>query len=232
MYRAVNNFFIGMFAALSAAWLPALVALITTHGSNIDWGVFSGVYVVASLVFAVIIGGLTMIFESGSSRKPREKFFAAIGLPAMIVSTTYSGGTAIAIAEHKQNDYELATTAREEADIKPAETETISSVANGGSSAYSAAELNDEDAGFGIVEASDPPYALALAEANTLADAKQMAAKLYARFPAAEPEVVRTKDKRFLVVQGASAQSRSDAILAAIELKNAGLKDPQLLRLE
>jgi hypothetical protein len=216
--NAVTNLFIGIFAGLCAALLPKLGALLVAQGSPINLQILSGVYLIISLVFALIVGVLTMIFESGTSHKPRETFMAALGLPALISGTFNTAGSIGALEDTVQERRELATKLRQESDIAVFEAIGISPIAKEGSSGYTIDRLYGENSSFGLgVELNQPPYELVLAEADTVKEARQKADALRERVPTAK--IAHTGDNHFLVVQGAGPQTKSEAILAATEIK-------------
>lgn len=82
--NALLKFFIGFIAGICTAFLPRLTAALSVSGKTTSLNFFDITYVVISLFFAVLIGGVIMILEWGVARKPRDTFMAALSIPALI----------------------------------------------------------------------------------------------------------------------------------------------------
>ena len=72
--RHVANFGIGALAALTAALFPKLLPVLVGTGVRTELVWFTGTFLVASLVFAALVGAVVAVFEADHPRPPRQTF--------------------------------------------------------------------------------------------------------------------------------------------------------------
>jgi hypothetical protein len=84
--RRFGHFVVGAFAALCAAFIPRLAATLPTDADStmLTIRVFTAEYVLTTLVFALLVGGVVVVFEWTANRSPREVFMSALPVPALI----------------------------------------------------------------------------------------------------------------------------------------------------
>jgi hypothetical protein len=89
----VGTFLVGAFAGSAAAAFPRLAVFLGTpaiKSSAVEMDVFRTSYVIASIVFAVLIGIGAMIWEWNTRSSPRQTLVAALGLPALFAGALNS----------------------------------------------------------------------------------------------------------------------------------------------
>ena len=84
--RFLRDFVVGAFAALCASFIPRLAAALPTTADStlLTIRVFTTEYVVTTLVFALLVGGVVVVLEGSASRTPREVFISALAVPALV----------------------------------------------------------------------------------------------------------------------------------------------------
>src|SRR5262249_32964851 len=73
--------------------LPRIASVITTSASSspaLEMKLFRTEYIIAAVVFALLIGGSVMIWEWNVRSSPRQTFVAALGLPALFAGALNS----------------------------------------------------------------------------------------------------------------------------------------------
>lgn len=74
-------FLIGFTAGICSTMLPRIVAALSTSGQVMP---FSGSIVALSFAFSTIVGVVVAIIEWNENKSPRDVFFAALGVPALL----------------------------------------------------------------------------------------------------------------------------------------------------
>jgi hypothetical protein len=84
--RRIGQFAVGTFAGVCAAFVPRLTLKIgpQTGSTPVEVTAFPTDYLVAAIVFSLLIGGVALILEWGGKRSPRDTFLAALGVPALL----------------------------------------------------------------------------------------------------------------------------------------------------
>src|SRR5262245_54126454 len=90
----VGTFLVGTFAGSAAAAFPRLAVFLGTPANRaapaVEMDVFRSSYVIAAIVFAVLIGIGAMIWEWNTKVSPRQTLVAALGLPALFAGALNS----------------------------------------------------------------------------------------------------------------------------------------------
>ena len=91
MAKYVSTFLIGLFASICAVFVPRMVAML--NGGHGDLQYFNRDFVLVGIAFALVIGGVTVIFFQGKQKSAGEIFMAALGIPALLAGALNSGTT-------------------------------------------------------------------------------------------------------------------------------------------
>lgn len=245
---AAVKFLVGFIAGLCSALFPRLVPAMTRLGESDNVSVLPWDYVLVSLLFAVLIGLVVMIFEWGVVKKPRDTFMAALGIPALL-----TGALNTADATNKLtaiNDQLTAVTAQlsEEAEIPiisaPSAilpiTSEVGDVSGGVFGLYllpiTPAYAADEDLyspaqkGFDPrIQIRQPRFVIVIDRAETPDKAVERAKELRESGLVPEARAVRSGEE-FFIIQGGAPRTKADALLEAIDLKTRGTLKPSLLQ--
>lgn len=227
--HAVFKFFVGFVAGLCAALIPRLSAVLAS-GSDIE--VINKPYVLASLVFALLIGAVIMILEWGKSRSPADIFMSALALPALLSGSLNTAEGVHASKLAAQDNLELIGALEKSEQIKKLPYQKIIPLGKTAinptdspnslefdfiSKAYAediALRETGFDLGFNVITQS---YYIVLDKAATENEAQNKAADLRPQVPGAS--VVKGSDGSFFVIAAPNPAPRSKAVLDLIKLK-------------
>ncbi len=77
-------FFIGVTAGFISAVFPRILPLVSQPGLLENIEIFNSDYIIVCVVFSILIGLTVFWIYSGSTNSPRQLFFAALGVPALL----------------------------------------------------------------------------------------------------------------------------------------------------
>lgn len=244
MAKYVSTFMIGFFASLCAVFVPRMVAML--NGGHIEMQYFPRDFILVGLVFSLVIGGITVIFQQGRKKSAAEVFMTALGIPALLAGALSSGATGNNLNDLQAVNQRLSESLAQKSDISieekstnitPLETipsNTLPPVSGSGfpliSDAHAqtggAAPESNQGLKLGI-QVEQASYLIVLGEFSSKTEAMQKAAELRKIVPKATAV---QSNQSFLVIDSEKPRSKSEALLKAINLqKTTGLK-PYLLQ--
>ena len=245
MAKYISIFLIGFFASVCAIFVPRMVAMLNGGDGKLQY--LPNDFILVGIIFALVIGGITVIFEQKRNKSAAEIFMTALGIPALLAGTLNSGTTSnnlndLQFANQKLSD-SLAQKSgipivEKASNITPLETISNNTPAPTSKSEFSlisdaqAQESEDTpqvDGGLNLgIQVEQTPYLIVLEKFNNKEEAIQKAGEMRKIFPKA---MAVQSNQNFLVIDGEQPLSKSDALLKAIELQNhnTGLK-PYLLQ--
>lgn len=242
MNKHIANFLIGFFACQCAVFVPRMLAMLNS-GSG-DTAFFSASYITVGMVFSLVIGGITVIFEAARKKTAAETFMTALGIPALLAGALNTG-TADADLHHSEAEkQQLVEALREQFDTKVDEAAVgIKDLHDTGGNAHSQLDLSPLASAYAQTNKMTPesrkydlglrveqkPYVVVLGKEKDKAAALKRAEELRKTIP--EATAVQAGPD-FLVVDGTASRSKAAAMLRAVELqKKTGLK-PYLLQIK
>jgi len=239
-YRIIK-FFIGFVAGLCAALMPKLSAILGMTNSSFE--VLSTNYMIASVIFSVLIGAVIMFFEwSEENRAPKDTFMTALALPSLLSGALNTANIAIVANDINKKNEELTkqltikaeigtlppTTIRPVSLIKPSDStpwsfKIISPAEAASDSTYQVAEL---DLDLGIKPNVQKTY-IVLAEETTLEEAQAKADVLQIQ----RANIVVTADGHYFILSNLNPVDKSQAVLDILQLQErlGELISPKLL---
>jgi hypothetical protein len=241
MVKYILTFLVGFFASICAVFVPRMVAML--NGSHAELQYLTRDYILVGLAFALVIGGITVIFEQSKQKSAAEIFMTALGIPALLAGALNSGTTGSNLNELQAVNQKLSDNMAQQNGIRiegkttnivPLEdtsATTPSPVSKSGFSlipeaqAGDAAPTNSDGLKLGI-QVEQTPYLIVLEKLDNRADAINKAKELRKTFPQATAV---QSNQDFLVIDGAEPLNKSEALLKAIKLQKTGLK-PYLLQ--
>lgn len=239
MAKNLTNFAIGFFASICAIFVPRMIAMLNDGQGSLQMFHFD--YIIVGCVFAVIIGGITAIFEQQKQKAASETFMTALGIPALLAGALTSGSTGIELQQLDAQNQQLAKAlevhngiAVEETPativpLLPTDDEVLSRFDFSLISSAHAGEGNkDSDMNLGI-QIEQRPYVVVLAKSRDKAEALQYASELKRALP--DVAVMQSTDT-YLVVDSPKPSDKSSAMLRAIELKHGSQLKPSLLKVK
>ncbi|MDX8399728.1 MAG: hypothetical protein R8K20_05715 [Gallionellaceae bacterium] len=236
MSKNIVTFMIGFFASLCAVFVPRMLAALNGNDGKINY--FGQDYMLIGIVFAVVIGFITVIFEQGKTRKASETFMTALGIPALLAGALNTGVVGGDVSDLQARNQRLNDSLVQQSgivieenasDFAPLEIEPLSLISPPSFSLISVAHAADnvsvskKNEGFNLgVQMEQRQYRIVLKKFNNKDDAIKSAEELRRVIP----NVVAVKaGGRFLVIEGGEPLNKSDALLKAIEFqKKTGLK--------
>jgi hypothetical protein len=244
MLKYISTFVIGFFASLCAVFVPRMVAML--NGSSTALQYFHRDYILVGFAFALVIGGITVIFEKGRQKSAAEIFMAALGIPALLAGALNSGTTGNNMSSLQSVNQKLSENLAQKSGIAVEEKASniipLETIPNNGQSPTSKpgfsfisdarARENWDDSKINVslnlgIQVEQTPYLIVLGTFNSKTEALQKAVELRKLFPKATAV---QSGQNFLVIDGQEPLSKSDALLKAIEVQNkSGLK-PYLLQ--
>jgi hypothetical protein len=248
--RRTGQFAVGTFAGICAAFVPRLTLMIgpPAHSAAVNVEALPATYVVAALVFSLLIGGVAVILEWDGARTPRDTFMAALGVPALLTgvfSTANLSGEALRYAEKVKQisderviEEQIPVEGGPQASLAPAGGGWLSGL-HVIPTAFAhelavpvpvAYEPRQEKRGPGV-RYREPRYWVVLDTFETEADAKKRAAQLGSRYGALR---VFNIGKSYFVCPSEGSFPYSAAVSKAVEIKrqSEGALGPKLVRVE
>jgi hypothetical protein len=209
-------------------------------------------YVIASVVFSVFIGVVTVILEWGVPRKPADTFMAALSLPALISGMVNTTSVTGQLHNQLQENQALTRALSREADIpilRPsgARSDTVfpgpwhaRTSHHADLVGLAAAQADDGDRRAGTdagssrirhvqlpIQIQQPRFAIVLDRATSAEDARRKAEVLrQSGVPDAQAAQV---GRAFVVMKGDGPRPQSEALLEAVRLKNEQHLTPSLV---
>lgn len=242
MNKHVANFSIGFFASLCAVFVPRMLAMLNSNSGDIQF--FHANYIAVGLVFSLVIGGVTVIFEYSKNKTVADTFMTALGIPALLAGALNTGTASVDLHNSESSNQKLVEVLKTQSGIRIEEGSAgitpLQAVQNSPQSRLDfslipSAHAQDNQADSGEnqynlgIQVEQKPYVVVLGKSNNQAEALQKAAMLRTIVPDATAV---QSGKDFLVIDGTANRSRADAMLRAIELQNkTGLK-PYLLQVK
>lgn len=249
------KFFIGFIAGLCAALFPRLIAELSTSSDVVT--LFEPNYIKLSLLFAMLIGAVTAIFEWESNRIPKDVFMSALAIPG-IMSGALSTSASVqdfASVEAENIKYvriieqsmgiptlgHLPTT--QDQIIPPLPTREIhgtqsSTQAHKTALAFSLispayaydtkSQSLQQNLGVSIRKRRES-FVIVLDQAQSAEEAETKVLELSEQLPV---EIYAKDDNQFFVITKDGPQSKADALIDAIEVKNAMGLSPSLLKVK
>lgn len=227
--NAVFKFFVGFVAGLCAALIPRLSAVLAS-GSSIE--VINKPYVLASLVFAILIGAVIMILEWGKSRSPADMFMSALALPALLSGSLNTAEGVHASKLAAQDNLELTNALEKSEQIKTLPYQKIIPLGKTAinptvspsslefnliSKAY-ADDITNRKTDFNLgIKVITPSYYIVIDKAETESEAQNKMAALHPQAP--DASIVKGSDGSFFVIASPDPAPRSKAVLDVIKLK-------------
>jgi hypothetical protein len=244
MPKYVSSFLIGLFATICAVFVPSMVAML--NGGHGDLQYFHRDFILVGIAFALVIGGITVIFEQSKQKSAGEIFMTALGIPALLAGALNSGTTGNNFSDLQSVNQKLNASLAQKSgisieekttNITPLEaipTNTRSPISKSGFSLISDAQAREnEDAthknvglNFGI-QVEQQSYLIVLDKLSSKEEAIQKAGALRKTIPKA---MAVQSGQNFLVIDGEEPLSKSGALLKAIELQNKTRLKPYLLQ--
>lgn len=239
MAKNMANFAIGFFASICAIFVPRMIAMLNDGQGSLQ--MFHTDYIVIGCVFAVIIGGITAIFEQQKQKAASETFMTALGIPALLAGALTSGSTGTELQQLESRNQQLSRALEVRSGIaveetpatlvplQPTESEAHSRV---DFSLISSAHAGEGDEGsnlnFGI-QIQQKPYVVVVNRSRDKTEALQYAHELKKTLP--RVAVMQSADS-YLVVDNPEPMDKSKAMLRAIELKDRHQMKPSLLQVQ
>ena len=249
--NSYGKFFVGALAGLCAALLPRLLALLAqTDDANVT--ILPIPYLVASGVFALLMGSLVVIFEWKMAVTPRDTFVGALGIPAVIAGALgTSSGLGNGADAKRELDQVLQGIRQHEGIIKQGAFTTVQPLDLSGSTSqksgawtlpspvgtvyaqqFSAQVAQDASPRFGIYY-EQPKYVIVLRQVKSEKEAIIAAQELKRRLP--RVQAAKADNGYYVLLGGADGRNEPDALLEASRAK-AVLGDikiqPQLVQLK
>jgi hypothetical protein len=235
--NSFGKFTIGVLAGLCAALLPRLLAMLA-HTDDASLRVVPTPYLVASCGFALLIGGLVVIFEWEITDTPRNIFMTALALPA-VISGALSTSNGIGNGAEANRELDRARLEIRKKDGILRQGEFSSSVQPLDSSPATAPNQSfwtplfpigavyaqqqtpfqaagDTPARFGIYF-EQPKYVIVLKQAKTEKEAIEAAQELKRRLPRAQ--AVKADNNYYVLLGSADGQNETEALLEASRAK-------------
>ncbi len=240
MSKNVVNFSVGFFASVCAVFVPRMMSMLSNSEQVRH---FDNDYIVVGLVFALIIGVITVIFEQSKNNKTAaETFMTALGIPALLAGTLNTGMAGNELHKSATTTNKLIESMQQQSGIQEEAAEIIflqADPANGSShfdfqlipSAH-AEEETGPDSGDGLnlgIRVEQKPYVVVLETTGDRAEAFNKVAELRKVAPLA---TVVQSDKSYLVIDNPQKREKSDALLAAIQLRKSAHLNPRLLQVK
>lgn len=234
---SLGKFAIGVVAGLCAALLPRLLAMLA-HSDDASLRVLPGPYIAISCVFALLIGGLVVIFEWGIRDTPRNIFMAALALPAVISGAIgTSNGIGSSAEANRQLDRVLQEVRQKDGIIRQGEFGSIqpldlspppapkqgfwtplSPITSAHAQQVPGPTAGDTPARFGIYfEQPKAKYVIVLKQTRTEKEAIDSAQDLRRRLPRAQ--AVKAGNGYYVLLGSADGQNETDALLEASRAK-------------
>lgn len=242
MNKHIANFSIGFFASLCAVFVPRMLAMLNSGSGNIAF--FNASYITVGMLFSLVIGGITVIFEQARKKTAAETFMTALGIPALLAGALNTGTADADLHNSEAEKQQLVEALREQFDTKVDEAGvSLKELHDTGGNAHSQLDLSPiasayaqpnkmtaENRKYDLgLQVEQKPYVLVLGKDKDKAAALKKAEELRKAIPDATA-VQAGPD--FLVVDGTASRSKAAAMLRAIELqKKTGLK-PYLLQVK
>lgn len=120
---SMAKFFIGFFAGLSAISIPRLSSMLLANSQATVS--FSQSFLYLIFVFAGLIGAITVILEFKIPRPPKETFFTALAVPALIAGAMNS---AIETKKLESTTSQMSSLAKEVRKLNSIETNKVDSI--------------------------------------------------------------------------------------------------------
>lgn len=235
MNRYLPTFLVGTFASLCAVFVPRMVAMLNASQGNLQF--FHRDFILVGVIFSLVIGIVTVIFEQGKQQSFAETFMAALGIPALLAGALSSGATGDNLEQLQTVNQQLSDTLAKKSGIvieeNPSTLIPLSApVSQSEFSLISIAHAGDASQNFSPtqslgIQLEQANYLIVLEKSANQSKASQLAKKLRQSFPKA---AVVQSDQAFLVIDGEGTRSKSDALLKAIEIQNQTGLQPYLLR--
>jgi len=229
------KFAIGAFASLCAVFLPKIIVFLKNDGSG-DLITISRTYIIAGVLFALLIGVIIAIFEFRTRRTPAQTFMAALGIPALVSGTLDTVGTADNLALKTEQFRQLAALTAQTANV-PILDKTLTLPAPGSDKQSAVFELVSsavaaepgaiviaQQSAYGV-QAVRRQFLVVLHQSSTRAEADAQANTLKSKVPNV---TVVPGGHIFYVTTSGSPMSEVDALQQAVRLREAGLT-PSLL---
>jgi hypothetical protein len=235
--KQLGHFLIGAFAAICAAFIPRLAAIGPELGqaTPLTVRVFTSQYVFTMALFAVLVGGVVLIFEWATDRTPREVFISALAIPALISGFVNSGAVANQAKQYAEERVRLATQRAEEegiqilgaiAPVSQNQWLQLPSILPTVHAAGQSREQRPGQAAFGI-EIREPSYWVTLGSAANQIEAEAKKDGMAAKY--GELDVKKKDDQFFVVLAGPLPYSEAVAKAIAIKRESKESVQPALL---
>jgi hypothetical protein len=224
--RFLRDFVVGAFAALCASFIPRLAAALPTTPDStlLTIRVFTAEYVVTTLVFALLVGGVVVVLEWSSNRTPREVFISALAVPALVTGFVNAAAVSNQAKELAEANLRLNMERAKQEGIEVTGTPVRSGARNPRipsliPTAFAASEPPPaQTEKFSLaIQLREPEYWVSLGSAETKEAAE--AKKREIGEGHGELKVERHGDKFHVLLAGGSALPYSEAVSRAVEIK-------------
>ena len=250
--RFLLIFLIGATGGAIAAVFPRLFTALFASNAQIDVQLFSSVFWLLVLAFALIVGISMVFFHADSTDGTKQLFTAALSLPAVLSGalnmSSATAGAQATIQDVQRTATELAQELQDaraipEIDLDPGaalefletpighQFDPMSLLGISPAMAQSTAQTVSRTT-WGVrftPQDAKPSYLVTIATANDATQLNELKDR-YARVQGVPKlAVVRQSANEYLLVTSA-LQSKSDAVLAAVDLSRKLDVEPELLR--
>lgn len=232
------KFPVGVLAGLCSTLFPPLIAIVSSPGRSDGIQIFTVTYIVAAILFSLLVGAVVTVFEWNVRRAPRETFMSALGIPALLAGAV-NQVTAVGTLEQQvqaTRDAQAELQKATEIDtLRPAAVEPIASrtgVVVPGFGFFPAAYASEHGqveqiVQLGIRVVPQRQYVV-LEQTRSASAAKERAAELDKQ-TGLQLQALRTQDGRYLVVVAGGPQDRSQALSTAIRIRDETGIRPSLM---
>lgn len=239
MAKHFVNFLIGFFASICAVFVPRMMSMLNNSEQvrHFDTG-----YIVVGLLFALVIGVITVIFEQTKSKTAAETFMTALGIPALLAGTINTGMAGDALDKSATTNNKLIESIQRQNSIPEDAAEIHFLQADPGNSSSHfdfhlipsahAEEVTAPDNGGELnlgIRIEQKPYVVVLEKTDDRAKAFSKASEL--RKVAPQATVVQS-GQEYLVIDSPQKREKSEALFAAIQLKEKARLNPRLLQVK
>lgn len=247
--KCASSFFIGLFAGICAVFVPRMGGLLVADDLD-RISLFPAPFVLMGTLYAAIVGAILVILYYDRRGTPRERFMAALGIPALLAGALATSAQTGKVQQLQATAEKLsnaaATAERIGKQDTPADLVPIAPPSARPSSSDAGLErllgignAHAEGGGpwegtqqkkllqFAPVQANEASYAVMVAKTPTAELAQKKASELRPRYPNAQ--AVRST-AGFGVITGVKPESA--AVLEAIQVKRELGVAPELVRVK
>jgi hypothetical protein len=247
--KCTGSFAIGMFAGICAVFVPRMGGLLVADDLD-KISLFPAPFVVMGTAYAAIVGLILVILYYDRKGAPRERFMAALGIPALLAGALATSAQTGKVQQLQVTAERLSNAAASAEKIRKLDTPSelvplappsaqpsssdagferllgIGSAYAGGGEALGA-KTQQKYLQIPAIQANEPTYAVLVAKTPTAALAQQKALELRPRYPNAQAV---KSGSGFAVVT--DVKPESVAVLEAIRYKGEMGVTPELVRVK